>query len=55
MVDSAKWVKETRSLKRKFGDSQLTLAGVFVNFDDEAEHFKIMGTTGSGKSTAIRE
>jgi hypothetical protein len=55
VMDSAALVKQTRALKRKHGDMLLTLAGVFVNFDDEAKHFKIMGTTGSGKSTAIRE
>ena len=33
----------------------MTLAGIFVNRDDEAKHFKILKTTGAGKSTAIRE
>jgi type IV secretory pathway TraG/TraD family ATPase VirD4 len=33
----------------------LTLAGVAVPFEDETKHFKFMGTTGSGKSTALRE
>jgi type II secretory pathway predicted ATPase ExeA len=55
VVYSASLVKQTRALKREHGDTLLTLAGVFVNFDDEAKHFKIMSTTGSGKSTAIRE
>jgi type IV secretory pathway TraG/TraD family ATPase VirD4 len=33
----------------------LTLAGVAVPSQDETKHFKFMGTTGSGKSTALRE
>ena len=34
---------------------QLTLAGQAVAFESETKHFKIIGTTGTGKSTAIRE
>ena len=33
----------------------LTLAGVAVAAVDETKHFKLLGTTGTGKSTAIRE
>jgi hypothetical protein len=33
----------------------ITLAGVAVEPMDETKHFKLIGTTGSGKSTAIRE
>ncbi len=33
----------------------VTLAGVPVAADDEVKHFKLIGTTGTGKSTAIRE
>ena len=33
----------------------LTLAGVQIPFQDETKHFKLIGTTGTGKSTAIRE
>ena len=33
----------------------LTLAGLSVPFEDEAKHFKLMGTTGVGKSSAMRE
>jgi hypothetical protein len=35
--------------------SGITLAGVAVPAADETKHFKLMGTTGSGKSTAIAE
>ncbi len=34
---------------------RLTLAGIAVPPPDEAKHFKMLGTTGTGKSTAIRE
>ena len=32
-----------------------TLAGVQIAAEDEVKHFKLIGTTGTGKSTAIRE
>jgi type IV secretory pathway TraG/TraD family ATPase VirD4 len=41
-------------LKRS-GRGVLTLAGVAVPAGDETKHFKLVGTTGTGKSTAIRE
>jgi type IV secretion system coupling TraD/TrwB family protein len=34
---------------------QLSLAGVAVPHADETKHFKLIGTTGTGKSTAIAE
>ncbi len=33
----------------------VTLAGIPVALQDETKHFKLLGTTGTGKSTAIRE
>src|SRR5580704_9877810 len=42
----------TRSLRKPNG---LTLAGLPVPESDETKHFKMVGTTGTGKSTAIRE
>src|SRR5271167_2719989 len=36
-------------------DQGLTLAGLEVPAQDETKHFKLIGTTGTGKSTAIRE
>jgi hypothetical protein len=35
--------------------SAITLAGRPVPFQDETKHFKLIGTTGTGKSTAIQE
>ena len=36
-------------------EDSVTLAGVTVADADETKHFKILGTTGTGKSTAIKE
>lgn len=36
-------------------DAPVTLAGIPVAAADETKHFKFIGTTGTGKSTAIRE
>lgn len=41
--------------RRKTRVEQLTLAGVPIPALDETKHFKLIGTTGTGKSTAIRE
>ena len=35
--------------------AEITLAGTVVPARDEAKHFKLIGTTGTGKSTAIQE
>jgi type IV secretory pathway TraG/TraD family ATPase VirD4 len=37
------------------GERAITLAGIPVARDDESKHFKLIGTTGTGKSTAIGE
>jgi type IV secretory pathway TraG/TraD family ATPase VirD4 len=42
-----------RGLERAPGG--ITLAGVSVSAEDEVKHFKLIGTTGTGKSTAIHE
>jgi len=36
-------------------DAGITLAGTAIPLEDEAKHFKLIGTTGTGKSTAIEE
>jgi type IV secretory pathway TraG/TraD family ATPase VirD4 len=36
-------------------DAGITLAGMPVPAQDEAKHFKLIGTTGTGKTTAIQE
>ena len=41
--------------QRRGRGGQLTLAGIPIPAMDETKHFKMIGTTGTGKSTAIRE
>jgi hypothetical protein len=41
--------------KARANPGVITLAGVEIPPLDETKHFKLIGTTGSGKSTAIRE
>ena len=43
-----------RRRRREYGDG-LTLGGVPVGEGDETKHFKLIGSTGTGKSTAIAE
>src|SRR6202035_584932 len=40
---------------RKASSECVTLAGIAIPQADETKHFKLIGTTGTGKSTAIRE
>jgi type IV secretory pathway TraG/TraD family ATPase VirD4 len=40
---------------RNSATEMLTLAGIAIASGDETKHFKLIGTTGTGKSTAIRE
>jgi type IV secretory pathway TraG/TraD family ATPase VirD4 len=47
-----------RPRRESFGharNAELTLAGIPIPEADETKHFKIIGTTGTGKSTAITE
>ncbi|HEY0800427.1 MAG TPA: type IV secretion system DNA-binding domain-containing protein, partial [Steroidobacteraceae bacterium] len=47
---------QRRSARRKNSASErVTLAGVAIAPEDETKHFKLIGATGTGKSTAIRE
>jgi Type IV secretion-system coupling protein DNA-binding domain len=41
--------------RRNARDSEISLAGTAVPAQDEAKHFKLIGATGTGKSTAIQE
>lgn len=41
--------------RRKPRPGDITIAGIPIPRGDEAKHFKIIGATGTGKSTAIRE
>jgi len=44
-----------RRARRQSRADGLTLGGVAIASADETKHFKLLGTTGTGKSTAIRE
>jgi len=47
-----------RGADRRRGEDRsgrVSLAGLLVPMQDEAKHFKLIGTTGTGKSTAIQE
>lgn len=52
ILDGADAQRRSRRARRK---GALTLAGVAVPSLDETKHFKLIGTTGTGKTTAIRE
>ena len=48
--------EQPQRLRRKLRNADgLTLAGQPLDYADETKHFKLIGTTGTGKSTAIRE
>jgi type IV secretory pathway TraG/TraD family ATPase VirD4 len=63
VVSDAKTLFNRRHLRRFSRDRKrgadprnvITLAGIPVAAADETKHFKCIGTTGTGKSTAIRE
>ncbi len=55
-------IRQGRSAQRRTASLQLlrpapriTVAGIGIRPQDEVKHFKLIGTTGTGKSTAIRE
>ena len=46
--------RETARIRERDG-KVVSFAGVALQSEDETKHFKLIGTTGTGKSTAIRE
>jgi type IV secretory pathway TraG/TraD family ATPase VirD4 len=54
LADARRGLRRTTGIRRRRPD-QLTLAGVEIRSTDETKHFKLIGTTGTGKSTAICE
>jgi type IV secretory pathway TraG/TraD family ATPase VirD4 len=54
IADGAPMQRHTARRKRSRSEL-LTLAGVAIPAGDECKHFKLIGTTGTGKTTAIRE
>jgi type IV secretory pathway TraG/TraD family ATPase VirD4 len=58
VMETAQSQRHARGLEtqaRRSTVESLTLVGIPVPFEDETKHFKFVGTTGSGKSTAMRE
>jgi hypothetical protein len=55
IVADGRAVQRRSSRLKRSGADLLTVAGVAVGAADETKHFKLIGTTGTGKSTAIRE
>ena len=55
VVMSEQLQRRTRPADPSNPNSPVTLAGHPVALQDETKHFKLIGTTGTGKSTAIRE
>jgi len=53
--EARRFVRKLSTLASQKNRLAVTLAGVAVPLEDESKHFKLMGTTGSGKSTAMRE
>ena len=47
--------RHARRWRRRLLSDVVTLAGVPLTVSEETRHFKLIGTTGTGKSTAIRE
>jgi type IV secretory pathway TraG/TraD family ATPase VirD4 len=53
VVDGRSAQRRAQRLQRRYAAPPLTLAGVAISARDETKHFKLIGTTGTGKSTAI--
>ena len=54
VMPSKRWQSDTRKTRIKHGPL-ITIAGCGLKRDDEIKHFSVFGTTGTGKSVAIRE
>ena len=55
ILDGRAVQRRTARLRVLRAEPPLTMAGVAIAPGDEVKHFKLIGTTGTGKSTAIRE
>ncbi|HVP34582.1 MAG TPA: type IV secretion system DNA-binding domain-containing protein [Steroidobacteraceae bacterium] len=53
VVDGRGAQRRARRLLRRYAEPPILLAGVAISPHDETKHFKLIGTTGTGKSTAI--
>ena len=55
IIISTRSARRRSATYRRAHPDALTLAGIAIPLPDEGKHFKMIGTTGTGKSTAIRE
>ena len=55
LIEDATSLAARAARRRQRARELLTLAGIAIAAADETKHFKLIGTTGTGKSTAIRE
>jgi type IV secretory pathway TraG/TraD family ATPase VirD4 len=53
VVDGRPAQRRALRQRHRYAEAPLTLAGVAIAARDETKHFKLIGTTGTGKSTAI--
>lgn len=53
VVDGKGVQRRAHRLQKRYAEAPLLLAGVSITPRDETKHFKLIGTTGTGKSTAI--
>jgi type IV secretory pathway TraG/TraD family ATPase VirD4 len=54
-AEAQRHARRLNSNAKRGAAAPLTIAGVAIPPEDETKHFKFMGTTGAGKSTAMRE
>jgi type IV secretory pathway TraG/TraD family ATPase VirD4 len=55
LVTDGRRAQRRSAMRLKWRTDFITVAGVEIPRLDETKHFKLVGTTGTGKSTAIRE
>jgi type IV secretory pathway TraG/TraD family ATPase VirD4 len=55
LLSDGKSMQRRGARRRRASSECVSLAGVAIPQADETKHFKLIGTTGTGKSTAIRE
>jgi type IV secretory pathway TraG/TraD family ATPase VirD4 len=53
--EAQRHARRLNSNAKRGATAPLTIAGIAIPPDDETKHFKFMGTTGAGKSTAMLE
>ncbi len=53
VMDGRRAQRRAHRLQKRYAEAPLMLAGVAIPLRDETKHFKLIGTTGTGKSTAI--